>query len=395
MAKIRLTDYLRKKKKKEEILFESDEDILRRARERMEADQFIVSPAYRIENYRQAEKLVMQISDDSEARDLREQFRLGQQDAEREKKAWDLQMAHRHYEEALTEDEFRKVQKEFSALGEYEDAAQFCEQARNAGDVCRRKTSVKRRMRLAACGILALAVFFLFSSGMLGYMAAKMEGMAGVYVSARNRFRKLGDFLDAKEQAEYYNEKYLKQREQEEKTSMESAQVGDTVDFGEYSWIVLGKDETQLLLILKTIEEDSVFGPHAYGERQGSALWADSGLRTYLNTEAIDTFADAEQNALVTMTHAPADNVKYQTDGGPATEDRIRIPDIEEAVRYMEEKLFSGPEADVWLSSPGHGDGTSSFLTKSGQLMEYGNDVADDSLSVFAMICVDYSKLGQ
>ena len=129
MAKIRLTDYLKSKRKKEEVLFESEEDILRRARRKMEADQFIISPAYRIENFRQAEKLVSQIPDYEEAGELKEQFRSKRQKAELEKKEWDLRRAHLHFDQARTEDEFKKVQEEFSLLGDYGDAAHFCEQA--------------------------------------------------------------------------------------------------------------------------------------------------------------------------------------------------------------------------------------------------------------------------
>ena len=87
MAKIRLTDYLKSKRKKEEVLFESEEDILRRARRKMEADQFIISPAYRIENFRQAEKLVSQIPDYEEAGELKEQFRSKRKKAELEKRS--------------------------------------------------------------------------------------------------------------------------------------------------------------------------------------------------------------------------------------------------------------------------------------------------------------------
>lgn len=395
MAKIRLTDYLNKKKKKEEVLFESDEDILRRARDRMEADQFIVSPAYRIENYRQAEKLVMQIPDDARARELKEQFDLGRQKAEQEKKAADLKAAHLHFEEAATEDEFRKVEKESAALGEYEDAQQLCARAKEQADAFARKTNRKRITHLAAVLIMAAAVVLLFSSGLMGYAAAKLEGMAGVYVSARNRFMKMGDFLDARQQAEYYNQKYLKQRELEEKTVLGDAQVGDTVDFGEFTWVVLEKEDTQLQLILKTIDRKDIFGPRAFAEDPEEAFWSECSLREYLNTEALSAFAPAEQEAMVLMEHAPSANRKYGTQGGPAAQDKIRIPDSEEAARYKKEKLFTTPGADVWLSTPGHEEGTAAFLTKDGRLMDYGNDAADDSLSVLAMIRVDYSKLGQ
>ena len=395
MAKIRLTDYLKSKRKKEEVLFESEEDILRRARRKMEADQFIISPAYRIENFRQAEKLVSQIPDYEEAGELKEQFRSKRQKAELEKKEWDLRRAHLHFDQARTEDEFKKVQEEFSLLGDYGDAAHFCEQAQMEVRICRKKTNRKRLIGICVAAAVLAAVLLLFYSGLISYAIARMEGMSGVYVSARNRMQKLGSFLDAEEQAEFYNQKYLEQRTEEEKTALNEAQEGDTVDFGDHTWLVAERNGSELVLLLKTIKKDGIFGPREYSEDAESYQWQSSSLRAYLNEKAILEFSEAEQTAMVTMKHTPSGNLKYKIDGGPETEDWIRIPDSEEAEAYLEKGLFSGPGADVWLCSPGHGEGTASFLTKNGEMIEYGNDVTDDSLSVLAMICVDYSKLGQ
>ena len=394
MAKIKFNEYLKNKEKQEEILFESDEDIIRRARDRKEADPFIVSADYRIENYKQGEKLIAQVEDYPGAEELLQEFREGRKAAASEKKEADLRLARLHLEEACTEDEFNKVRKEAAALNGYKDAKALEEEAARKAEACRKKTTRGRVLRLIVLLLLIGAAAWFFFSGLFSYAVAKAEGMAGIYVSARNRFEKMGDFLDAREQAEYYDQKYLKQRELQEKSSLSDAEPGDTVDFGGFTWIVAGKEDTELTLVLKTISSDGVFGPAAYEAEQKETTWAESSLRQYLNTEALEEFAPAEQAAMIARPYTPCDNPSYGTSGGSASEDLLRIPDIEEAQSFLDDELFSAPGADVWLSSPGHDGGSAAFLTKGGSVMEYGNDVSD-KLSILAVTVVDYTKLGQ
>ena len=394
MAKIRFNDYLKKKNKQEEVLFESDEDILRRVRDRQEADPYIVSPDYRIENYRQSERLAEQIADYPGVQGLMEEFREGLGRAEAEKKDRSLALARQHLLDACTEDEFRKVEKETAALNGYGDAEELRKEAAAKAEVCRRKTTRARGIGLAVILALAAAAAVMVYSGLFGYLVAKAEGMAGIYVSARNRFEKMGDFLDAQEQAEYYNRKYLEQRELQEKSSLEEASAGDTVDFGEFSWIVADRSGAQLTLVLKTAAEDSIFGPAAYHEDAQDVTWADCSLRAYLNKEALEAFSPAEQEAMVPQVHTPAPNPSAGTQGGEETEDLIRIPDAAEAQQYLKDGLFSAPGADAWLCSPGHDRSTACVLTKGGRILEYG-DLVTDELGILAVTVVDYTKLGQ
>ncbi len=394
MAKIRFNDYLKKKNKQEEVLFESDEDILRRVQGRREADPFIVSPDYRIENYRQSRRLVGQIADYPGAEGLMEEFREGLEKAGQEKREHALRLARQHFQDACTEDEFRKAEKEFAALEAYKDAQELRKEAAAKAEECRKKTTRRRGLCLAVLLVLLAAAGVMAASGLFGYLIAKAEGMAGIYVSARNRFEKLGDFLDAQEQAEYYDQLYLEQRTMEEKSTLGEAAAGDTVDFGGFTWVVAERGDTQLTLVLKTIDSDGIFGPVPYHEGGQEATWAECSLRAYLNTEVLEEFAPAELEAMETQEHTPAPNPAYGTDGGAQTQDRIRIPDAEEACRFMEDGVLSAPGADVWLSTPGHDAGTACVLTKGGKLLEYGDRVTDE-LSILAVTVVDYTKLGQ
>ena len=394
MAKIRFNDYLKKKDKQEEILFESDEDILRRVRDRMEADSCIVSPDYRIENYRQSERLVAQIDGYPGTEGLQEEFRRGKKDAEQEKRDRGLILAKQHLQEACTEDEYRKAQKEFAALDGYLDSGTFEREAAAKADICRKKTTRARWIRLVLLLILIAAAAAAVASGLFGYLIAKAEGMAGIYVSARNRFEKMEGFLDSEEQAEYYNRKYLEQRELQEKSTLSDAGIGDTVDFGGFTWIVADCVDTQLTLVLKSIDPDDVFGPAAYNDSAQEVTWADSSLREYLNNDALQSFAPAEQKAMVKQSRIPASNPVYGTDGGKETEDLIRIPDTAQIRQYLEGGLFTDAGADIWLCTPGHDLGSASFLTKEGRIVDYGDDVTD-TLNILAVIVVDHTALGQ
>ena len=228
------------------------------------------------------------------------------------------------------------------------------------------------------------------------------------YCDAENDFSKPDSFANilvlvgsvcdrvrtVQEQAEYYNRKYLEQRERQEKSSLEEASAGDTVDFGEFSWIVADRSGAQLTLVLKTAAEDSIFGPAAYHEDAQDVTWADCSLRAYLNTEALEAFSPAEQEAMVPQVHTPAPNPSAGTQGGEETEDLIRIPDAAEAQQYLKDGLFSAPGADAWLCTPGHDRSTACVLTKGGRILEYG-DLVTDELDILAVTVVDYTKLGQ
>ena len=87
----------------------------------------------------------------------------------------------------------------------------------------------------------------------------------------------------------------------------------------------------------------------------------------------------------------PADNPKYATDGGEKTQDLIRIMEAGEVNAYPE--VFSAPSADMWLCTPGHSESAAAYMTAEGNVILYGNDTSDDSLSACPLITVDDSKL--
>lgn len=398
MAKARTKRRSGYKRKKDEAIFESNENILKRIYGRIDADPYIVSPGYRIENITQCENLARQISDEPEVPELMREFEAGLKRAEAEEKEHALAAARQHYHDACTEDEYRKVQGEFAALTDCREAEELGREAASKADRLRRKTNTARAIRVTAVLAIAAALIWMWACGFFSYMMAWAEGKAGIYLSARNRFESLGDFLDSAEKADYYDQLLSRQEQEEEKGSLEDARPGDEVEFADLTWKVVGSDGSKLTLLLKSIDSDGVFGPTAYKEISDkddgkSVTWADSSLREYLNTDALDAFSEQERSAMILQTHKPSSNSVYGTGGGRETEDLIRIPDAQEAQQFKRKGYYGAPPEDVWLCTPGSNDGTAVFWTKNGKIIDYGDDTAD-TLSIAAMITVDYTKLG-
>ena len=298
-----------------------------------------------------------------------------------------------------------------------------------------RKTTISRGITLAVIVVIIGLAVYMWTSGFFRYAAAKMEGMAGMYESSYSRFYKLGDYLDSRSQYVYYKEKYLQQRVQDEGKSLSEAKEGDSVSFSGFRWKVLEKDGTKLLLICTAPkEESSFFGIPFDGKTKelreetdlvlrteqvteetpgkdasegntdtgvpsgngpaGSALWETSSLRRYLNEAVLNhDFTPVEAAAILPQTSAPSENGQFGTKSGKETEDRISILSLEQIQDYTEKGVFRKPSVDMWIRTPGHDMGSAAYMTAKGNIILYGNDVADDNLSACPVILVDCTAL--
>ena len=495
MAKIKFGDYLKSKKQKEAV-YESDESIVKRVKALIESDSCAVQPRFRVDNYSKALDLLAQIPDYPGADELAGICRRGLEEAREAVLLSDYQAAKYHLRTASTEHEFRKASDELAAACEelrssLKENADQGEMLREAEDLKAQadaqivrysaKTTRRRWAALIVLVAAAAAVVYALTSGYAWYLAAKLEGLGRIYKSAYSRFYKLGDYLDSREQYEYYKEKYLRQREHEESQSLPEAEVGDLVEFSGFSWLVLRKEGTKLELICISPKEESAFShvtfdgepkvlreemdiePETAQEKEdaagpmaadrvlrGSSSWKDSSLRAYLNeTVLAHEFTDAETAAMVPMTSGQTSNPRYgdaarggafllsadqppgssgeaaesetqslsgdqppgssgeaaesetqslsgdQPPGssGETVEDKISILSVEQAQELLEEGVFKTPSVDMWMRTPGADMHSAVYMTSKGNVILYGNDVTDDSLSVCPLITVDYSKL--
>ena len=477
MAKIKFGDYLKSKERREAV-YESDELIAKRARALIDADSYAVQPKFRVENYKKAMDLLEQIPDHPDAAGMLEECRAGISQAQADMARTDFEKGRYHLENAATEHEFKKSSEELAALSkelkqqkvdlskrqnasdaagsapEYEDMIRQTEamkvQAEEKVAIYAKKTTRSRYIALIVFLAIVAALIYAMVSGYGWYLAAKIEGLSGMYDSAYSRFYKLGDYLDSREQYQLYKEKYLRQREQEESRDLPDADVGDTVAFSGFNWLVLEKEDTTLRLICTAPDKNSVFfgvsydGPqkklreemsiepetdeaeHMADEESAvteseqteadqqsaagkggsagrteetadpekSTTWKDSSLRAYLNeTVPEHEFTPAEIAAMVPQNSEPTQNAQYGTKQEETVEDLVSILSAEQVQAYLEDGVMKTPSVDMWLRTPGHDLHSAAYMTSKGNIILYGNDVTDDSLSVCPMIVVDYTKM--
>ncbi len=457
MAKIKFGDYLKSKQKKETV-YESEDAIAKRAEALIRTDSCTVQPHFRLKNLNKALELLEQIPDHPDTAVLMTECRDEMEKAKKLIVQADFENAKYHLKSASTEHEFRKASEELAAiiseLKAHPDAVenskemlQETEQMKGQADaqIVRYSAKTTRHRWIALIALIAIAAAALYGwlSGYALYMAAKLEGLGGIYQSAYSRFYKLGDYLDSRSQYEYYKEKYLRQREHEESQSLPEAEIGDTVRFSDFSWLVIGKDDTKLTLICEDPDKGSAFYNVTYDGAQkelreemsiapetdemsdsaaaetekssaesavesaaetiaddttessaGSASWESSSLRTYLNETVLEhEFTPAEIAAMEPQTTEPTVNQEYGTKLDESSEDLITILSTEMAAACRKDKVFRKPGVDMWLRTPGHDMASAAYVTAKGNVMLYGNDVTDDSLSVCPLIIVDYTKL--
>ena len=463
MAKIRFGDYLKSKERREAV-YESDELIAKRARALIDADSYVVKPGFRVENYQKAIGLLEQIPDHPDTPGMLEECRAGIARAQEDMARDDFEKSRYHLETASSEHEYKKASEELAAVSDelkqrrslssdYDEMIRKTDAMKAHADkqisLYARKTTIGRWIALAVLIAVLAAAVYVWLSGYGRYLAAKVEGISGMYESSYSRFYKLGDYLDSREQYQFYKEKYLRQREQEESHALPEADAGDTVSFSGFKWLVVEKEDSLLTLICVAPKEESAFSRVSFdgepktlreemgiepetdaGSRDGAASavnpeteqsvdgtkrrsaqqneagadgakaddrkfsWKDSSLRTYLNETVLEhEFTPAETAAMVAQTPGPTENVQYGTKLEESVEDLVSILSVEQAQAYQEKGILNSTSADMWLRTPGHDMGSASYMTSNGNIILYGNDVKDDSLSVCPLILVDSAKL--
>jgi len=116
-------------------------------------------------------------------------------------------------------------------------------------------------------------------------------------------------------------------------------QIGGTIKFGKYRWLVLDIKDDQMLIISEKMvalgayhQSDYVDGAYTNDD---PILWSECNLRKYLNTDFYDTFSDNEKARIVETTIITPNNPWYGTDGGSETIDKVFLLSLEEVVHYF------------------------------------------------------------
>ena len=133
--------------------------------------------------------------------------------------------------------------------------------------------------------------------------------------------------------------------------------VGDVIKFGDYNWYVIDVD---LLNKKALIITDKVIGNRAWHDtdmgNDAKVTWADCDLRAYLNGEFYKSLPEDFKSKIVEVVNKNPENERERpSERDPATNDKVFLLSVNEAVRYIEIEALTveGNGHLWWLRSPG------------------------------------------
>ena len=138
------------------------------------------------------------------------------------------------------------------------------------------------------------------------------------------------------------------------------------IRFGDHSWRVLDQQDGKAFVISEFRALSQAY--HADG---GDITWEHSSLRSYLNGEFFSSISPADQERIIETILDNKDNPSSGTPGGNDTTDRIFLPSIDDAERYL--RLFDNSIA-TWLRAPGNSSSKAAMIGY-GDIYYSGNPV--------------------
>ena len=284
-------------------------------------------------------------------------------------------------EEKRIADEKARLEKQRQAEIERIEAEKRAKQKRKTTKITVSITSI----------VLLLVLLFTFVIiPSIRYKSALSHIDANNYKEAMSILIKLKDYKDSEDLRKEIVSK-------DPTLKIYTAEIGETVIFGEYyksngqtkeniEWIVLDIVDGKALLISKycmdaqPYEEDPVY-----------VTWELCSLRSWLNTTFVNAaFSKNQQELLVSTQLINQDNIKYDTDGGINTTDKVFLFSQSEAEKYLTGNLINAPStaycrslsrysvyepngyASWYLRSPGNDNKSVMYVSESGEINTYG-----------------------
>lgn len=321
---------------------------------------------------------------------------------------------------------YDNIAKIYEELGEYEDAVQLCDEARKeavkykelAKKQEEKEKQEKEKVKEETKGskgilrkiILALVLIIIVAGiGGVVYLKAKPGRYARAdfyekhenYEKSYKMFHNLKDYKDSenrslecryeyaiqcKEKNEYTKAKdilrdlddYKDSKDQLTELELDNiskSEIGTSVLFGEYKWLIVEKEADKALLV----KSEPING-YAYHNENKEITWADCSLRTYLNTDFIEeTFYEKMSDRILDTNISVPGNKIYKTKGGKNTTDKIFLLNAEQAKEYRE--ILDNYSRDWWLISPGNSQNTAQYVSY-GEIMDYGYEVSNKNIYI-------------
>jgi len=192
---------------------------------------------------------------------------------------------------------------------------------------------------------------------------------------------------------------------EEASTVITPAAVGKTINFADYEWRILDRQEDKLLLLSEHILEQRAYHP-CYEE----TTWEISTLREYLNGDFLRQFSTEDAGKIIKTKITNPDNLWYGIPGGNDTLDKVFVLSLEEADRYFGDSgdyrsgrrkkydkgqwvyddkgwilsndhdksriaKHKGADSLWWLRTPGYSDCTVAYVSTTGNIPLNGDRV--------------------
>ena len=217
---------------------------------------------------------------------------------------------------------------------------------------------------------------------------------AGNIIEAYESLIALDGYKDSVNKADSIYDKYKVEK-------LKAAKVGDYVFFGAYEqdnntsngkedveWLVLEIKNGKALVISKYALDCKTY---TIGDT--AATWETCTLRKWLNNVFINAAFSADEKAMIPTVTVSADkNPDYSTNPGNATQDQVFLLSIQEANKYFSSNsarqckptdevangmYFSSYYGNCWwLRSPGNAPDCAAYVSRDGDVDEYGSGVA-------------------
>ncbi len=342
--------------KKSSIVYESQESLYAKAIRKMEMDQLIVQFAFKEENYLKAAEMFDEVGDYLDAPQLAEKCRELAGKTKEEAKEYQYQRALEQKREAKSAKGYEKAEKMFLEIREYQDSEQQVQKCRHQEEQLRKKRKMKRAGKGVTClaAVFVLVIFFLSPQWNVVWTKIMMR----VETSSKTKL-----------------------------PSLKEAKEGELVEFGDYQWYVLEKQDDRIKLILNQVSSVKELCYRPYHEKQEPVTWENCSLREWLNSEFLTGFfSEKDQDRILLTDISNEGNDAYGTSGGNDTQDKIFLLSEKEAEQYQD--ILKNLKVAFWLRTPGNSEDTAVYLSVRPRIMDYGYPVNSPNLYTCPVICV-------
>lgn len=239
----------------------------------------------------------------------------------------------------------KEVAEKYEAILQAEKEKAILEKEEKAKKNKKRAVIAAIVASIFVCGAIALYCFVIPS---IQYRKAVKLMEAEQYTQAIALFESLGSYSDSASRLEQCQIALIGE---EEWNTFQNLQVGDTYTFGAYEqdnnsangkeeiqWLVLARKGKKVLVISKYVLDS-----RPYHETKKDVTWETSTLRTWLNSEFLNSaFSEEEQTRILSVKVQAHGNTRWegmsghQTSPGNATQDQIFLLSVEEAEKYFD-----------------------------------------------------------